>query len=187
MAKKATDVLRHEHEAVLKMLEVAEDIAGELMRGAPVEPEVIAEVLEFFQLFADRCHHGKEEEILFPALKAKGMPVEGGPIGVMLNEHGEGREYVQQMARATEAYRNHDERAGVQWAKAALQYAQLLREHILKENNILFVMADRMLTMEEQERLAEEFDRVEIEKMGVGTHQRLHAMMDRLTREFAAH
>ena len=71
----------------------------------------------------------------------------------------------------------------MRWAAAAVDYAQLLREHIAKENQILFVMAERMLTPAEQQELAAAFDKVETEKLGAGTHERLHAMMDKLLAE----
>ena len=57
----ATGVLRKEHDAILRMLDVTEEVARQLDRGARVAPETLAGLLEFFRLFADRCHHGKEE------------------------------------------------------------------------------------------------------------------------------
>jgi len=179
----ATDVLRKEHDAILRMLEVTEQVAEQLDRGEKVAPETLEGLLEFFRLFADRCHHGKEEELLFPALESKGMPRQSGPIGVMLSEHDHGRSLIQQMAQESAAYASGTSAAGGWWAIAARGYVQLLREHICKENNILFVMADRMLTGTEQQELVIAFERVEEEKMGVGTHERLHALMDKLVAE----
>jgi hemerythrin-like domain-containing protein len=69
------------------------------------------------------------------------------------------------------------------WVQAAAEYTNLLRGHIAKENNILFPIAETLLTNEEQERLTQEFERLEIEKMGVGTHERLHAKLNQLLRE----
>ena len=57
-------------------------------------------LLEFFTVFVDKCHHGKEEELLFPALEQIGVERDKGPIGVMLKEHQQGREYVQKMKAA---------------------------------------------------------------------------------------
>jgi hemerythrin-like domain-containing protein len=180
----ATAVLRKEHEAILKMLAVTEEVARRLEGGERIAPETLANLLQFFRLFADKCHHGKEEDLLFPQLEKKGMPRAGGPIRVMLTEHEQGRRLVQQMAEATEAYPNQPETVGPAWAQAARGYAALLRAHIDKENNVLFVMAERMLTPEEQTALAEGFEKIEVEKMGVGTHERLHAMMAGLVKDF---
>ncbi|MBI1738850.1 MAG: hemerythrin domain-containing protein [Acidobacteria bacterium] len=176
----ATTILRQEHDAILRMLDATEEVARRLRNHERVEPQVLDNLLEFFRQFADRCHHGKEEDLLFPLLEKKGMSRGGGPIGVMLMEHDQGRGLVGQMATAGKEYATGDSPAGLRWAAAATDYAGLLREHIAKENEVLFVMAERMLTPAEQQELALAFDKNEIEKMGAGTHERLHAMMDKL-------
>lgn len=179
----ATQTLRHEHDAILRMLDATEEAARHLTAGAPVEPHVLEGLLEFFRQFADRCHHGKEEDLLFPKLAEKGLPRNLGPIGVMLLEHDQGRALIQQMTLAAAEYQAGHEGAASRWAEAARAYAKLLREHIAKENNILFVMAERMLSAEEQQELSAQFETVELEKMGAGTHARLHRLMDRLCAE----
>ena len=73
----ATEVLRKEHDAILKMLEATETTAAQLARGEKVPDSRLAGLIEFFQQFADRCHHGKEEEVLFPRLVQKGMSQRG--------------------------------------------------------------------------------------------------------------
>jgi hemerythrin-like domain-containing protein len=181
----ATTILRQEHDAILKMLDGLDDTSHQLGSGISVPPATLNGLLEFFQLFADRCHHGKEEELLFPLLERKGMPRGGGPLGVMLFEHDHGRQLVREMVAAATEYQGRSGPAGERWAKAAQQYSTLLREHILKENNILFSMAERMLTPEEQDSLGAEFEKSEVEKMGAGTHERLHARMEQLLSEIA--
>ncbi len=176
----ATETLRHEHDAILKMLAATEEVARRLQINEPVEGGVLEGLLEFFREFADHCHHGKEEEVLFPFLEQKGMPREGGPIGVMLHEHEQGRALVREMADAAAAYRRGESGAGPRWANAASGYVHVLREHIDKENNVLFVLAERLLSPDEQDRLAKQFETIELEKMGAGTHERLHARMDEL-------
>ncbi len=181
--QRATEVLRREHDAILRMLEATRQVAQRLESGEHVAPETLDDLIEFFRLFADRCHHGKEEDLLFPLLESKGLPRDGGPIGVMLYEHEEGRKLIRQMNEAAKAYAQGDAGATKVWAAAARGYATLLSEHIFKENNVLFMIAERLLTGVEQQELAAAFDRVEIEKMGAGTHERLHAKMDRLLSE----
>lgn len=179
----ATAVLRKEHEAILRMLDVTEEVARQLDARRPVSPETLFELLEFFRLFADRCHHGKEEDLLFPLLRRKGLPPAGGPVAVMLYEHEQGRALIREMLEAAEAFRGGAAEGGGRWADAARNYAALLREHIAKENNILFVMAENLMTPAEQDELAAAFEKAEAEKMGAGTHERLHALMDKLAAE----
>jgi len=182
----ATQVLRNEHDTILRMLEATEHVAESLATGARIPVHILSNTIEFFRLFADRCHHGKEEELLFPALEKRGMPRSGGPIGVMLMEHDSGRTLIAEMAEAAKAYESGDKEAGQKWASAAMNYSRLLRDHIAKENNVLFVMAERLLTAAEQQQLASGFEEIEIQKMGEGTHERLHRMMDSLLAEVTA-
>lgn len=179
----ATSLLRHEHEAILRMLDVTEEAARRIKQGIPVAPEVIPGLLEFFRVFADRCHHGKEEECLFPLLREKGLPQQGGPVAVMLHEHDLGRDLIRNMVVASEAVAAGNSSSILQWAHAATDYVELLRAHIAKENDILFVMAERLLSQPEQAELLEAFEKIETNKIGAGTHERLHGMMEKLYAE----
>jgi len=181
--KTATGVLRDEHKAILRMLDVAEEAARRMQQKKKVAPEILSGLLEFFRIFADRCHHGKEEDCLFPLLEKKGLPRDGGPVGVMLHEHDEGRNLIRMMAEAAEAIAGGETDSDLKWADAAIGYASLLRDHIAKENDILFVMAEQLLSESEQARLVTAFDDVELNKIGSGTHERLHASMDKLYAE----
>jgi hemerythrin-like domain-containing protein len=176
----AIQVLRSEHDAILKMLDGLDLLSDKLSSNASVATDTLNGYLEFFRLFADRCHHGKEEEVLFPLLEQRGIPRDGGPIGVMLYEHDHGRNLLQEMGAAAAEHEKDPKSAVRRWVQAAREYSQLLREHILKENNVLFGMAERVLSPEEQSSLAQEFEKAEIEKMGAGTHERLHRRMEEL-------
>jgi len=182
----ATQVLRNEHNAILEVLETTEQVSQLLNKRVAVPPHVLSNIIEFFRLFADRCHHGKEEDLLFPLLQKKGMPAGGGPIAVMLMEHDQGRAFIREMVEAAQAYEKGDKPAGQQWADAAENYVMLLRQHIDKENNVLFIMAERLLSASDQQQLAVAFDEVETKKLGAGTHERLHRLKDSLSAEVGA-
>jgi len=179
----ATEELMTEHRAIERMLAVLEAAAGRLEAGEPVRPEAFRQAVDFVRNFADRCHHGKEEENLFPRLEELGVPREGGPLGVMLFEHDEGRAYVGAIAEAVDAYERGDEAAARAIAGNARGYVELLRGHIQKEEGVLFPMADQLLSADDQRSLEESFERVETEVMGAGVHERYHRMLDELERE----
>ena len=96
----ATDVLKDEHRGVERMLAIVEAAGKRLEAGGDVLADLYLNAVDFFQGFTDGCHHAKEEEKLFPAMEKRGVPREGGPIGVMLAEHEQGRAYVRAMAEA---------------------------------------------------------------------------------------
>ena len=179
----ATEELMTEHRAIERMLTVLEAAAGRLEAGERVRPDVFREAVDFVRNFADRCHHGKEEENLFPRLEELGVPREGGPLGVMLFEHDEGRAFIGAIAAAVEAYDGGDEGAARTIATSARGYVELLRGHILKEERVLFPMADQVLSADDQRSLEERFERIETDVMGPGVHERYHRMLDDLERE----
>ena len=175
----STQQLRDEHEGIKVMLSVLEHLAGELRRGHAVNLDHLAAILDFLRTFADKCHHGKEEDVLFPALAAAGLPTEGGPIGVMLHEHTEGRAHIAGMTDALARLRA-GENAAADFAQHALDYIALLRAHIDKENHILFVIAEQRLPPAAHQQLARDFDRIEEERIGEDVHERYHKLIHEL-------
>jgi hemerythrin-like domain-containing protein len=178
---KATEQLRNEHEGIKLMMHILGKLSGKLEAGEEVDPEHLEKIIEFFRVFADKCHHGKEEDLLFPALEAAGIPREGGPIGAMLLEHDKGRGYIKGMAGAVAKYKGGDPKAAPVIASNARNYIALLTEHIEKENTVLFPMADSHISAEKQESMFEEFEKIEVEKIGVGKHEEFHQLLDNLS------
>jgi len=179
----ATNELRTEHRAIERMLAILETAAARLEQGERVRPDVFRQGVDFVRNFADRCHHGKEEQNLFPRMEARGVPREGGPIGVMLFEHELGRAFAGAIAGAIDAYEADGQAAARVIAENARGYVDLLRQHIMKEDNVLFPMADRVLSAADQAELDERFEQIETERMGPDTHERYHRLLDNLERE----
>jgi hemerythrin-like domain-containing protein len=135
----ATSRLREEH---VHILEVAAALAT-LVDAADAgrwDVDAFADCVTFIRLFADACHHGKEEDLLFPALEEVGLPHDQGPIAVILAEHQPGRVYARHMAGALDG---GDPQARATLRNAATGYVNLIRGHIAKEDNVLFAMADQ--------------------------------------------
>ncbi|NWJ44437.1 MAG: hemerythrin domain-containing protein [Chloroflexi bacterium] len=174
----ATGVLREEHEAILKVMGFFDKALDRLEATKPVPLDFLEGIVEFFSLFADRCHHTKEEEVLFPMMESFGIPRENGPIGVMLNEHTLGRDYVRQIGEGVARLQSGDNSGNALLITAGTSYSRLLREHILKENQVLFMLADNVLDATIQAKALAQFEKLEVEKMGEGTHERLHARID---------
>ncbi|MBI4962289.1 MAG: hemerythrin domain-containing protein [Desulfomonile tiedjei] len=181
---KATEQLRAEHHGIQVMLQVLKAICLKLQAGEKVNPDHVEKIIEFFRLFADRCHHGKEEDLLFPAMEAAGVPKHGGPLGVMLAEHDVGRGYLRAMAEALEKYRSEDVESAADLAAHARKYIAFLNLHIEKENTVLFPMADSRLPAEKQDQLYEEFEKFEEEKIGSGVHEQFHKLLDDLAHTY---
>jgi hemerythrin-like domain-containing protein len=151
--KTPIDVLREEHAIILRGLDVLEAAVRRSEDGHDLPVSWWADALAWFQVFADRNHHGKEEGALFPAMVKAGAPSGSGPIDVMLEEHDEGRALLRAMAAGPPSERT----------RAARRYAQLLRNHIDKEQGIVFLLAEAVLDAEGFEWIANEFGAVEVE------------------------
>jgi hemerythrin-like domain-containing protein len=174
-----TEILSAEHRVIEQVLDCLGAIARQAALNGQLDGPSAKDAVSFLRNFADRCHHGKEESHLFPALEAKGFPRDGGPVGVMLAEHEQGRAYIRGMDENIDAAAAGDSNAIRRFGEQADGYIALLRQHIYKEDNILFRLADRTLSDAEQQQLLEKFQHVESDEMGAGTHE---AFMDIATK-----
>jgi hemerythrin-like domain-containing protein len=177
---KATQQLKDEHEGVNLMLRILGQVCRQLETTENLNKEHFESILEFLKVFVDKCHHGKEEDLLFPALVAVGIP-QDGPIAVMLHEHEMGRKYVRAMSNVFARYMAEDKSASKDIIQNSQSYIALLRDHIEKENNVLFVMADNRLSEKKQEELLEGFEKIEEERIGVGKHEEFHGLLEKLS------
>ena len=160
---RATEILREEHRVIERVLGCLEKMAKGVRAGDPLDVGDARDVVVFLQQFADANHHAKEESWLFPALEEAGMPRDGGPTGIMLTEHDVGRDRIAAMVQAIDAMAGEEESAALRFAEAATAYVELLTQHIAKENEILFFMAEQMLSPESGDRVLTGFQEVDEE------------------------
>jgi hemerythrin-like domain-containing protein len=171
-----TDILQAEHVGVLVVLEQLERAGDAAGCGIEVPRDVFRDVQEFFEVFVDRCHHSKEEVELFPKLEAHGS----GTLATRLEaEHAIGRGFAAAYSEAVDAYTPGDVATGAALARAARRYAEFLREHIELETRELFPVIESKLGLAD-DALVEAFERIETDRIGAGTHERLHGMIEGL-------
>jgi hemerythrin-like domain-containing protein len=174
-----TQVLMAEHELILEALDALEKKVAAIQAGAAPDRAYFDKAVNFLRGFADKCHHGKEENLLFKRMTERGFPVQGGPIAVMLSEHETGRAFIRGIAEGA-AKLGAGPVAAKQIVENARGYIDLLRAHIGKENNVLFPMADRALSPEDQAYLTKEFERFETEETGAGVHEAMLKLLGEL-------
>lgn len=167
--------LKHEHQIILMVLKGAR-------RQAESDPDipVVEEMLDFFRNFADKCHHAKEERLLFKKMEERGFASESGPIAVMLHEHNLGRAFLKAVAEGIAAMKAGDDGGKSAVRNGLGQYAVLLDSHIYKEDHMLYPMAEKVFTPEDHEELARAFEKVEKEEIGVDIREKYHEMAHRL-------
>ncbi|NIM01689.1 MAG: hemerythrin [Acidobacteria bacterium] len=172
---KSMDRLVAEHDVIERGLALLDKAVRRIEAGESLPDGFAQWAPEFFRQFADTCHHAKEEDLLFPLMQERGVPGDGGPIGVMLQEHDAGRACVGRMREAGAA----DPFDGDAFAAAAREFVPLLQQHIFKENQVLFPMATRLFSEADDEELNSRFSRVEEERNLAGMQERYDAEVTR--------
>jgi hemerythrin-like domain-containing protein len=163
----ATKNLEIDHEYILRLIDVIDIIKENTL------PDIthLEMIVDLIRNYADGFHHAKEEEILFPQLTEKGFSLNAGPVAVMLHEHTLGRQYVKNVSDAIQQYKSGKGEMITVIFENLSSYGSLLRGHIAKENNVLFRMADQVLSPEEQQELLRKFGKVENSKLCGGVLQ----------------
>src|SRR5262249_41773150 len=152
-----------EHGLIDQALSVLEHVTERVEFGHRVSRGSLRALVDFFQTFLDASHDAKEEEVLFPALERAGFPKR--PLELMHAEHEQARRLLRTVADAASELERSQE-AAKRFAEAASKYAMLLREHIRKENHMLFRMADRLLTAEGDREVTAAFERHDSQLLG---------------------
>ncbi len=167
------DILEHEHAVILRVLDAADQERRLLERGAPLREAFWRSYLDFLEHYADNCHHSKEEDGLFAALEAGGLPSDVGPTSAMRMEHVELRSC---RARLAEALTSDDVETICHLVKLGTDG---LRLHIERENNVLFPLARQLLNDSEMKRVTALYEAIE-SNMGDGTHCRWEQVAESL-------
>lgn len=152
------DLLIEEHRGFKVMLSVLEALAVRLDRHDEVSPRMVADVLDFFEMFSDR-HHAREERALFPVLARHGLSSDQTVVHALLAQHDAGRAYCRKLRADQARLLAGDSAAACDFASDALGYCELIREHIRIEDDYFYKLADQLLTEAERHDVAAEFSK----------------------------
>lgn len=155
---KPTKVLSDEHQNILKVIKALKNECRAIETGQAVDREFFTAAIDFIRNYADKFHHAKEEGLLFKEMCQDSVKMHCNPIDQMLHEHDLGREFVKNLEIAVATG------DGQQVVFNAQGYAMLLEEHIFKEDNILYPMAEEVLPETVKEKLESDFIKAEQEK-----------------------
>lgn len=139
----STASLRRDHELIEKVIKAMESTIQLLNDGKQIPESILLPVIDFSKNFTDVCHHSKEENSLFPALEQAGMPRNMGPIAMMLMDHERSREIGKEMEKSAKDYLSSGN--STKLINDMQQYVEHITEHLWKENNRLFMMAEARL------------------------------------------
>ncbi len=153
--KSPTQILIDEHKNILKIAEALIEECDALESGKKLDKDFFSNAVEFVREYADRFHHAKEEDILFKELCSPEAEMHCNPVEQMLYEHNLGRNFVKGME---EGLKGGNKNKVIENARG---YAQLIQEHINKEDNILYPMADEALSEKAKKSMLKEFEKAD--------------------------
>ena len=179
------NTLMQEHQVILEVLGSLTVFENGLTNGNEEDRSAALQFANFFRLFADLHHHGKEEALLFKELEKQGMPVETGPIGVMLNEHDLGRKCVREIASIGEGKGPLTAQEHTSLHEAISEFVPLLTNHIQKEDGILYPMAEKFLSQEARNFLSREFVKFDGEPEAEAISNKMRNLAESLVNQYA--
>ena len=158
---RATDSLEQEHRTTEKIVRVIGVLADGLAENREIDGDILRDLCRFLRVYGHQCHHGKEESYLFPMLESHGVPEEGCPLGALRHEHERSRALTQELVQASEEYATNRHDGSSALSEVLRNIAQFYPAHIWKEEYLLFPMARKVLSEEDDQRLLKEFESVE--------------------------
>ncbi len=170
-----TQDLKNEHAGISIMLRVMEKISSKLNNGEKIPHDHLYRIHEFLRTFADKCHHGKEEGILFPELNKN--PQNMSLINQLLGEHKTGRDFIRGIGDSIDSYTPGSADA-IHIAVNMEGYIALLKRHIHTENIQLFPIADQQISAKLKNDIVERFEKLEKDVIGIGKHEEFHRWLE---------
>ena len=178
----STTSLRRDHELIEKVIKAMESTIQLLNDGKQIPEFILLPVIDFSKNFTDVCHHSKEEKSLFPALEKAGLPSNMGPIAMMLIDHQRSREIGTEMEASAKEYLSSGD--STKLISDMQQYVEHITEHLWKENNKLFMMAEARLqyVSEKVDKELTEIEKSKLDEIGK-TREHYENLAENLTKD----
>ena len=178
-------ILVNEHDNIKKVLKVIRKICVGIVEGKEVPHDDLVSIIDFIRNYADKYHHGKEEDMLFKDMEAELTDKIGsGPVQGMLIEHDFGRNFVRELDAALKAYKEGNNEVKVDIIANAMGYANLLERHIHKEDNMLYKFAEKNLKKETMNKLDKQFEEYEGNKEHIETKEKYIRLAEELEKKY---
>jgi hemerythrin-like domain-containing protein len=177
------EILEREHRVIEQVLDCLDRMSDLASNERRLDAGSARDAIGFFRNFADRCHHGKEEEQLFPAMETRGFSPDAGPTAVMRAEHRHGRRLIAALEASIDGAAAGRSDALAAFVDSARAYTAMLRAHIQKEDHCLFPMAAQALRGSEMDALLARFERVE-QEIGAAEHGRWISVANALAERY---
>ncbi len=177
----AIEIMVKEHDNIRRMLKVMRKICYNLMTKSDYDLGDFPKIIDFVRNYADKHHHGKEEDILFTTMNREIEKLaKSGAITGMYIEHDNGRLYMNNLKTALEEFKKGNDEARLDIIANAISYTDLLDRHIEKENTAMYKFAERMLNDRVKSTVDAECRKIEKKAAEMGIQEKYLKLLDEL-------
>ncbi len=178
-------IMVDEHTNIRRMLKVVRNVCYRVMTNGEYDLEDFPRIIDFIRIYADKHHHGKEEDVLFETMNRSLENIaKSGAITGMYIEHDLGRLYMANLEKGLEKYKSGDDTARLDIIGNAIGYTDLLDRHIEKENTALYKLAERMLDDKNKSFVEEECNKVEEKATEQGIQTKYIELVEELEEKY---
>jgi hemerythrin-like domain-containing protein len=177
---RAVELLLEDHALIERQLAILAGIRKQLQDGERVNAEALNRIVETMLEFNDRYHHAREEEHVFPVLERYALLTMAGRLDCMPGEHLIGRELTAKLRDAAQRYASGDDTAIPEIVEAAGGYLQLLGHHMGIEEGVLFELADKVVSDEDDAAMTDALEKAAAAYRESGELDRVRTMLDEL-------
>lgn len=182
---KSIEIMVEEHENIRRMLKVIRKLCYKLMTEPNYDISDFPKIIDFVRNYADKHHHGKEEDILFATMNREIEKLaKSGAITGMYIEHDNGRLYMTNLEKALEEYKKGNDEARLDIIANSISYTDLLDRHIEKENTAMYKFAERMLSEDLKSTIDAECKEIEDKASEEGLQEKYIGILEDLEKKY---
>ena len=171
--------LVHEHELIERAMAVLkQNLEG--LESRKHDATQLTRALDFLLEFGDKVHNKKEEDHLFPLMNKLGIPIEGGPLGVMLMEHEAERDLLARMMLDIPKLADFSADGLAKFKQEGMEYLRIRAEHIWKENDVLYAMGRQVIPADAASALVDDFNAIDQATYGDSAKENYLSMVEEL-------
>jgi hemerythrin-like domain-containing protein len=180
-----TENLIQEHKTIIEILNIIKKIADNIKQKKVFYTMDIEKIVDFLTGFWDKCHNEKEEKALYPELISSRIQIEDNSIAGISNEHTKGRIYIKEMSYSIMNCKLGHAFSCEKLADCLINYSTLLRNHIQKEEEILFPLINQTLTDKKQKDILHSFEKIEEESIGHQVQEKYNDLLNYLRMKYS--
>jgi len=179
---KPTEELIYEHKAITSMLSVMNTISNNIKEKKVFYTNDVEKIIDFLSIYVEKCHRNKEENVFYPTLLLSKYPPEG--VGEMINEHKLAKGCLNEIACCVENFKLGSTFSGEMIADCMANYVQLIEDHIQKEENDYFPLANKVLSKDAQTEISKQFKLINDEFVGQDIQTRYDELLKSLESKY---